>query len=316
MRGPAGGGARRARVPHRPRPCPGRLRVRRRGRTRASSARATTRPTSRTRSRWPGCSTRRGATTRSSSRRRSSTTSSRTPTTRSTRSRSAFGAGVGESRRSDDRGQDDRALRARARSTTATRSRPAASARPRRSTPPTSSRTCATCARSTRSIGEAAAARFKAPLDVRVRLWRGDVEMLERVAPELRLLARAALRARRVRGRARDDRVIVDCAHYRDGERQHEGPLRARGGRELLRRRRRVRLARAEGAERRGARAGRRDVRAARAGARGRRRRPPAAEARGLRRLALHRPAHRPLRRREGGGRVRRDPRLRRRPGT
>jgi guanosine-3',5'-bis(diphosphate) 3'-pyrophosphohydrolase len=37
--------------------------------------------------------------------------------------------------------------------------------------------------------GEAAAAKFKAPLDVRVRLWRGDVEMLERVAPELGILA-------------------------------------------------------------------------------------------------------------------------------
>jgi (p)ppGpp synthase/HD superfamily hydrolase len=36
--------------------------------------------------------------------------------------------------------------------------------------------------------GEAAAARFKAPLDVRVRLWRGDVEMVERLAPDLRIL--------------------------------------------------------------------------------------------------------------------------------
>jgi (p)ppGpp synthase/HD superfamily hydrolase len=39
------------------------------------------------------------------------------------------------------------------------------------------------------SEGEAAAAKFNAPLDVRVRLWRGDVEMLERAVPELEILA-------------------------------------------------------------------------------------------------------------------------------
>ena len=33
------------------------------------------------------------------------------------------------------------------------------------------------------SIGEGAASRFKAPLDVRVRLWEGDAEMIERVHP-------------------------------------------------------------------------------------------------------------------------------------
>jgi (p)ppGpp synthase/HD superfamily hydrolase len=38
-------------------------------------------------------------------------------------------------------------------------------------------------------LGEGAAGRFKAPLDVRVRLWRGDIEMVERVAPELEILA-------------------------------------------------------------------------------------------------------------------------------
>jgi (p)ppGpp synthase/HD superfamily hydrolase len=38
------------------------------------------------------------------------------------------------------------------------------------------------------SIGEAAASRFKAPIDVRVRLWRGDVEMLDRLVPELALV--------------------------------------------------------------------------------------------------------------------------------
>jgi len=41
--------------------------------------------------------------------------------------------------------------------------------------------------------GEGAAAKFKAPLDVRVRLWRRDAEMVERVAPELQILD--ALRA-------------------------------------------------------------------------------------------------------------------------
>jgi (p)ppGpp synthase/HD superfamily hydrolase len=38
------------------------------------------------------------------------------------------------------------------------------------------------------SVGEAAAARFKAPIDVRVRLWHGDVTMLERLVPELGLV--------------------------------------------------------------------------------------------------------------------------------
>jgi (p)ppGpp synthase/HD superfamily hydrolase len=37
--------------------------------------------------------------------------------------------------------------------------------------------------------GEAAAAKFNAPLDVRVRLWGGDIDMVERVAPELGILA-------------------------------------------------------------------------------------------------------------------------------
>ena len=39
------------------------------------------------------------------------------------------------------------------------------------------------------SEGEAAAAKFKAPIDVRVRLWRGDLELAERLAPELGLVA-------------------------------------------------------------------------------------------------------------------------------
>ena len=33
------------------------------------------------------------------------------------------------------------------------------------------------------NIGEGASSRFKAPLDVRIRLWRGDAEMIERVHP-------------------------------------------------------------------------------------------------------------------------------------
>ena len=33
------------------------------------------------------------------------------------------------------------------------------------------------------NVGEGAASRFKAPLDVRIRLWRGDVEMIDRVVP-------------------------------------------------------------------------------------------------------------------------------------
>jgi guanosine-3',5'-bis(diphosphate) 3'-pyrophosphohydrolase len=37
--------------------------------------------------------------------------------------------------------------------------------------------------------GEAAAAKFNAPLDVRVRLWRRDAEMVGRLAPELGILA-------------------------------------------------------------------------------------------------------------------------------
>lgn len=37
------------------------------------------------------------------------------------------------------------------------------------------------------AVGERASERFKAPVDVRVRLWRGDVEMAARVAPGLKL---------------------------------------------------------------------------------------------------------------------------------
>ena len=37
--------------------------------------------------------------------------------------------------------------------------------------------------------GEAVAAKFNAPIDVRVRLWRGDAEMVGRLAPELDILA-------------------------------------------------------------------------------------------------------------------------------
>lgn len=39
------------------------------------------------------------------------------------------------------------------------------------------------------SVGEAAARRFKAPIDVRLRLWRRDAEMVERTMPELGILA-------------------------------------------------------------------------------------------------------------------------------
>lgn len=39
------------------------------------------------------------------------------------------------------------------------------------------------------AVGETAASRFNAPLDVRVRLWRRDLEMGERVAPGLGILA-------------------------------------------------------------------------------------------------------------------------------
>jgi len=38
------------------------------------------------------------------------------------------------------------------------------------------------------AVGEAAEGRFNAPIDVRVRLWRRDVEMIERLAPDLPLL--------------------------------------------------------------------------------------------------------------------------------
>ena len=58
--------------------------------------------------------------------------------------------------------------------------------------------------------------------------------------------------------------------------------------------------------------AGRRRVRAARGRGRGRDRRPSAPEAGALRRDPLRRPARRPLPRRRRGGRVRRDPHLRR----
>lgn len=47
------------------------------------------------------------------------------------------------------------------------------------------------------AIGERASERFKAPVEVRVRLWRGDLEMAERVVPELGLVGelRAELEA-------------------------------------------------------------------------------------------------------------------------
>ena len=40
------------------------------------------------------------------------------------------------------------------------------------------------------NVGEGAASRFKAPLDVRVRLWQGDADMIERVHPGHELLDR------------------------------------------------------------------------------------------------------------------------------
>jgi (p)ppGpp synthase/HD superfamily hydrolase len=39
-------------------------------------------------------------------------------------------------------------------------------------------------------LGEAVAGRFKAPIDVRVALWRDDAEMLEHVVPELEIVDR------------------------------------------------------------------------------------------------------------------------------
>lgn len=39
------------------------------------------------------------------------------------------------------------------------------------------------------NVGEAAAGRFKAPIEVRLGLWRRDAEMVERTIPELGLLA-------------------------------------------------------------------------------------------------------------------------------
>ena len=40
------------------------------------------------------------------------------------------------------------------------------------------------------NVGEGAASRFNAPLDVRVRLWQGDADMIERVHPGHELLDR------------------------------------------------------------------------------------------------------------------------------
>ena len=39
------------------------------------------------------------------------------------------------------------------------------------------------------NVGEGAAGRFNAPLDDRLRVWRGDAEMIERMHPDLSLLA-------------------------------------------------------------------------------------------------------------------------------
>ena len=75
------------------------------------------------------------------------------------------------------------------------------------------------------SVGEAAAARFKAPLDVRVRLWEGDAEMIERVHPGLDLAAQLRAELGAFKAERGVHRVIVDCAHYARGQRQHEGPI-------------------------------------------------------------------------------------------
>ncbi len=53
------------------------------------------------------------------------------------------------------------------------------------SMPPTRSPTSETCERSTRTSARAPPSRFNAPLDSRLRVWRGDAEMIERVHPGL-----------------------------------------------------------------------------------------------------------------------------------
>ena len=111
------------------------------------------------------------------------------------------------------------------------------------------------------------------------------------------------------RRRPNDAAMIVDCAYYKDGRRQHADRLPLDGG---SRPGRTSRTAGSSGSacttpteeELQAAATG---LRAARARGRGRGPRPPAAEARGLRQgRALPRPAHGPLPRRRRGGRVRR----------
>ena len=104
--------------------------------------------------------------------------------------------------------------------------------------------------------------------------------------------------------------MIVDCAVYEDGKRRDGSagpgatPTRAATSNG------RLRLDRPARARRGGVRVARARVRPPPAGGGGRDQRPPAAEARGLRRHALHGAEDRALRRPDRGRRVRRDPRV------
>ena len=144
----------------------------------------------------------------------------------------------------------------------------------------------------------------------RARPGAGPAARRARARPPTR--ARRHARAGAVALARRLRRVIVDCAVYKDGARR-EGDVALDAAYEACREDGRLRLDRPVRADRGGVRVGPQRVRPAPARGRGRDPRPPAAEARGLRRHALHRAEDGPLRRPDRGRRVRRDPALPRR---
>ena len=177
-----------------------------------------------------------------------------------------------------------------------------------RSTPPTSSRTCGDMhdlySERGRGGGGGTAAGLARRPDGPLATRPGDARVH---VPRPRAHRGPPRRAGRLRGgavpaarRRRLSRMIVDCAHYREGRRQHEGAARHRAGGRGGQGRRRVRLARPARAVARGAgRASQKAFGLHELAVEDAEQRAPAPEARGLRRLVLHRAEDRPLRRRE-----------------
>ena len=126
-----------------------------------------------------------------------------------------------------------------------------------------------------------------------------EVDPAERACPRSAAGPRRPPRERRPAVSEALRRRVIDCAAYRDGVRVATLDHRRDPGRP--RRSRALRLAGALRTGRGAARAGAGRLPPPRPGGRGRPSRPPAPEARSLRRIPVHRPAHRPVR---GAGRT------------